>query len=127
MARDSWLAALAAACMWTGISWGFLPAQNSFIMLNAGDEAAFAVSLSNSSLQLGSALGSFAAGVFITCMPLLAMPFVSAAFTACAGGRRDSGIAPVPQAAPRTVKRKVLLFSVLPYPFGCLACKARAR
>lgn len=63
---------------------GFLPAQNSFIMLNAGDEAAFAVSLSNSLLQLGSALGSFAAGVFITCMPLLAMPFVSAAFTACA-------------------------------------------
>ena len=61
-----------------------MPAQNSFIMLNAGDEAAFAVSLSNSSLQLGSALGSFAAGMFITCMPLLAMPFVSAAFTACA-------------------------------------------
>ena len=84
LGTGSWLAALAAACMWTGISWGFLPAQNSFIMLNAGDEAAFAVSLSNSSLQLGSALGSFAAGMFITCMPLLAMPFVSAAFTACA-------------------------------------------
>ena len=84
LGTGSWLAALAAACMWTGISWGFLPAQNSFIMLNAGDEAAFAVSLSNSSLQLGSALGSFAAGVFITCMPLLAMPFVSAVFTACA-------------------------------------------
>ena len=84
LVTGSWPAALAAACMWTGISWGFLPAQNSFIMLNAGDEAAFAVSLSNSSLQLGSALGSFAAGVFITCMPLLAMPFVSAAFTACA-------------------------------------------
>ena len=84
LGTGSWLAALVAACMWTGISWGFLPAQNSFIMLNAGDEAAFAVSLSNSSLQLGSALGSFAAGVFITCMPLLAMPFVSAAFTACA-------------------------------------------
>ena len=84
LGTGSWLAALAAACMWTGISWGFLPAQNSFIMLNAGDEAAFAVSLSNSSLQLGSAFGSFAAGVFITCMPLLAMPFVSAAFTACA-------------------------------------------
>ena len=84
LGTGSWLAALAAACLWTGISWGFLPAQNSFIMLNAGDEAAFAVSLSNSSLQLGSALGSFAAGVFITCMPLLAMPFVSAAFTACA-------------------------------------------
>ena len=84
LVTGSWPAALAAACMWTGISWGFLPAQNSFIMLNAGDEAAFAVSLSNSSLQLGSALGSFAAGVFITCMPLLAMPFVSATFTACA-------------------------------------------
>ena len=84
LVTGSWPAALAAACLWTGISWGFLPAQNSFIMLNAGDEAAFAVSLSNSSLQLGSALGSFAAGVFITCMPLLAMPFVSAAFTACA-------------------------------------------
>ena len=84
LGTGSWPAALAAACLWTGISWGFLPAQNSFIMLNAGDEAAFAVSLSNSSLQLGSALGSFAAGVFITCMPLLAMPFVSAAFTACA-------------------------------------------
>ena len=84
LVTGSWPAALAAACIWTGISWGFLPAQNSFIMLNAGDEAAFAVSLSNSSLQLGSALGSFAAGVFITCMPLLAMPFVSAAFTACA-------------------------------------------
>ena len=84
LGTGSWLAALAAACMWTGISWGFLPAQNSFIMLNAGDEAAFAVSLSNSSLQLGSALGSFAAGVFITCMSLLAMPFVSAVFTACA-------------------------------------------
>ena len=84
LGTGSWLAALTAACMWTGISWGFLPAQNSFIMLNAGDEAAFAVSLSNSSLQLGSAFGSFAAGVFITCMPLLAMPFVSAAFTACA-------------------------------------------
>lgn len=84
LVTGSWPAALAAACLWTGISWGFLPAQNSFIMLNAGDEAAFAVSLSNSSLQLGSALGSFAAGVFITCMPLLVMPFVSAAFTACA-------------------------------------------
>ena len=84
LATGSWPAALATACLWTGISWGFLPAQNSFIMLNAGDEAAFAVSLSNSSLQLGSALGSFAAGVFVTCMPLLAMPFVSAAFTACA-------------------------------------------
>lgn len=84
LVTGSWPAALAAACLWTGISWGFLPAQNSFIMLNAGDEAAFAVSLSNSSLQLGSALGSFAAGVFITCMPLLAMPFVSAVFTACA-------------------------------------------
>ena len=84
LVTGSWPAALAAACLWTGISWGFLPAQNSFIMLNAGDEAAFAVSLSNSSLQLGSALGSFAAGAFITCMPLLAMPFVSAAFTACA-------------------------------------------
>ena len=71
----------AAACLWTGISWGFLPAQNSFIMLNAGDDAAFAVSLSNSSLQLGSALGAFVAGGFIACLPLSAMPFLSAAFT----------------------------------------------
>lgn len=80
----AWTAALVAACLWTGISWGFLPAQNSFIMLNAGDDAAFAVSLSNSSLQLGSALGAFVAGGFITCMPLSAMPFLSAAFTAVA-------------------------------------------
>lgn len=77
----SWAAALVAACLWTGISWGFLPAQNSFIMLNAGDDAAFAVSLSNSSLQLGSALGAFVAGGFIACLPLSAMPFLSAAFT----------------------------------------------
>lgn len=77
----SWAAALVAACLWTGISWGFLPAQNSFIMLNAGDDAAFAVSLSNSSLQFGSALGAFVAGGFIACLPLSAMPFLSAAFT----------------------------------------------
>ena len=38
LVTGSWPAALAAACLWTGISWGFLPAQNSFIMLNAGDE-----------------------------------------------------------------------------------------
>lgn len=50
-------------------------------MLNAGDDAAFAVSLSNSSLQLGSALGAFVAGGFIACLPLSAMPFLSAAFT----------------------------------------------
>ena len=81
ISAGSWAAALVAACLWTGISWGFLPAQNSFIMLNAGDDAAFAVSLSNSSLQLGSALGAFVAGGFIACLPLSAMPFLSAAFT----------------------------------------------
>lgn len=81
VSTGSWSAALVAACLWTGISWGFLPAQNSFIMLNAGDDAAFAVSLSNSSLQLGSALGAFVAGGFIACLPLSAMPFLSAAFT----------------------------------------------
>lgn len=81
ISTGSWAAALVAACLWTGISWGFLPAQNSFIMLNAGDDAAFAVSLSNSSLQLGSALGAFVAGGFIACLPLSAMPFLSAAFT----------------------------------------------
>ena len=81
VSTGSWAAALVAACLWTGISWGFLPAQNSFIMLNAGDDAAFAVSLSNSSLQLGSALGAFVAGGFIACLPLSAMPFLSAAFT----------------------------------------------
>ncbi len=83
-ATGAWHAALVVACLWVGISWGFLPAQNSFIMLNAGDDAPFAVSLSNSALQLGSALGSFAAGGFITCMSLTFMPFVSAAFTALA-------------------------------------------
>lgn len=81
VSAGSWAAALVAACLWTGIAWGFLPAQNSFIMLNAGDDAAFAVSLSNSSLQLGSALGAFVAGGFIACLPLSAMPFLSAAFT----------------------------------------------
>lgn len=84
LTTGAWQAALVIACLWVGISWGFLPAQNSFIMLNAGDDAAFAVSLSNSALQLGSALGSFAAGGFIACLPLAFMPFVSAAFTALA-------------------------------------------
>lgn len=83
-ATGAWQVAFVIACLWVGISWGFLPAQNSFIMLNAGDDAPFAVSLSNSSLQLGSALGSFAAGGFITCMPLTFMPFVSAAFVVLA-------------------------------------------
>lgn len=84
LTTGAWQAALVIACLWVGISWGFLPAQNSLIMLNAGDDAAFAVSLSNSALQLGSALGSFAAGGFIVCLPLAFMPFVSAAFTALA-------------------------------------------
>lgn len=79
-----WVAVVLAACFWQIGLWGFVPAQNSLLMVVGGKEAGFAVSLSNSALQLGSAFGAMIAGAYILEFPLVDMPFVAAIGTALA-------------------------------------------
>lgn len=79
-----WLAVVLFACVWQLGIWGFVPAQNSFLMAIGGKEAGFAVSLSNSALQLGSAFGTMIAGAYILQYPLVGMPIVAAIGTVLA-------------------------------------------
>ena len=71
--------------LWMGAAWMFVPVQNVVLTDLAGEGSAMALSLSNSFMQMGNALGAPIAGAVIAVapvmvLPLVAVPFILAAF-----------------------------------------------
>lgn len=75
---------IGAACLWQAAAWGYIPAQNSLVVSHAGADASIAISLANSAIQLGMAIGAFVAGIAIASLPILSIPFLSAGIIASA-------------------------------------------
>ncbi|MBR2835152.1 MAG: MFS transporter [Coriobacteriales bacterium] len=66
-----------AMCVWVTSDWSFNPSQNLMLTRLAENNASLVLGLSGSALQLGSALGSAAGGIFIETAPVGFLPFLS--------------------------------------------------
>lgn len=76
--------AVAGIALWMVGLWAFLPSQNLLLAKAAKGSSNVAVSLSNSCVQLGNAMGSALGGALIGALGVLRLPWVSLAATVVA-------------------------------------------